>query len=279
MSYDNSAAIALLQGSGYLKLSPKKAVPLGKISKYGGNIVGGLLIGVGMALSGACPGTVLVQAVQGLRSGIYASIGAFLGGFTYSALKRAFGLGKSDTSSPSIDSELGVSPLSAFIGYEAMCATVLGLSTIPLRKTSWPIDPVAGGLIIGGAQIASLLLRKSTVGVSSVFGDVSENFITFFSSSKDGKKTYATSATQFAIALMAGSYALTKVRPDLIASSSMIISPSRAIIGGLLMSVGSRHAGGCTSGHGLSGLAQLSASSFVTTAAMFAGGMATALFV
>lgn len=273
------AAIAILQGTGYLRLSAKKAVPLGSFSKYGGNIIGGLLIGVGMALSGACPGTVLVQAVQSVPSGVYATFGAFLGGFAYSAIKRVFSLGTADSASPSIDKELGVSPLSAFVGYELLCAAVLGISTLPHVKSHWPIDPMTGGLVIGGAQIASLILRRSTVGVSSVFGDAAENTITFFTKSREGKNSYATSAAQFAIGLAAGSYLLTTFRPEFATSTNLVISPLRAFLGGLIMSVGSRHAGGCTSGHGLSGMAQLSVSSFITTAAMFAGGIPVALFV
>lgn len=233
-----------------------------------------------MALSGACPGTVLVQAVQGIPSGIYAALGAFLGGFAYSALSRILPLGK-DAPSPSVAQELGISSLSAFIGYELVCGAVLGLSTLAPKTSRWPVDPIIGGLIIGGAQTASLLLRKSTVGVSSVFGDAAENTITFLSTaaSKEGKKSYAVSATQFAAGLMAGSYFLTALRPELVASSSMVISPLRAILGGAVMSIGSRQARGCTSGQSMSGMSQLSIASFVTTAAIFAGGMATCLFV
>lgn len=41
--------------------------------------------------------------------------------------------------------------------------------------------------------------------------------------------------------------------------------------------LGARIAGGCTSGHGISGMASLGLASFVTVAAMFAGGIASAL--
>lgn len=279
----NSAAIAILQGTDYLRLSAKRAVSLAGITKYGGNIVGGLLIGAGMALSGACPGTVLVQAIQGIPSGIYASIGAVLGGFVYSTLSRVLPLSK-DAPSASIPQALGISPLSAFLGWEIMCATVLGLSTLVPKTSRWPMDPFVGGIIIGGAQITSLMLRKSTIGVSSVFGDISENTIKFFSSSsstlsKDGKKKktqYETTATQFAIALMAGSYLLTTLRPEFGSSSSFNVSPQKAIFGGLALGLGSRLAKGCTSGHGLSGSSQLAVSSLITTGAMFGGGIAVA---
>ena len=44
----------------------------------------------------------------------------------------------------------------------------------------------------------------------------------------------------------------------------------------LATSLGARIAGGCTSGHGISGMAQLSVGSMVAVAAMFAGGILTA---
>lgn len=46
--------------------------------------------------------------------------------------------------------------------------------------------------------------------------------------------------------------------------------------GGILVGFGARWAGGCTSGHGISGLSQLSVSSLVAAAGFFAGGIATA---
>ena len=46
--------------------------------------------------------------------------------------------------------------------------------------------------------------------------------------------------------------------------------------GGFVMLLGARIAGGCTSGHGVSGMAQLAVGSFVAVAAMFAGGILVA---
>jgi len=42
------------------------------------------------------------------------------------------------------------------------------------------------------------------------------------------------------------------------------------------MLAGARIADGCTSGHGISGIAQLAVASFIAVAAMFAGGILTA---
>jgi uncharacterized membrane protein YedE/YeeE len=49
--------------------------------------------------------------------------------------------------------------------------------------------------------------------------------------------------------------------------------------GGVLMAVGSRLAGGCTSGHGISGTLQLNAGSWLAAAFMFVGGIATAMLL
>ncbi len=50
-------------------------------------------------------------------------------------------------------------------------------------------------------------------------------------------------------------------------------------IGGVLMAFGARLAGGCTSGHGISGTLQLSAGSWLTVIFMFIGGIAAAMLL
>jgi len=47
----------------------------------------------------------------------------------------------------------------------------------------------------------------------------------------------------------------------------------------VLMAVGSRLAGGCTSGHGISGTLQLNAGSWLAVIFMFIGGIATAMLL
>jgi uncharacterized protein len=49
-----------------------------------------------------------------------------------------------------------------------------------------------------------------------------------------------------------------------------------AVAGGALMAFGARLAGGCTSGHGISGTLQLNLGSWLTAAGMFAGGIIVA---
>lgn len=52
-----------------------------------------------------------------------------------------------------------------------------------------------------------------------------------------------------------------------------------AFVGGVLMGLGARWAGGCTSGHGISGTLQLAASSWLAVAGFFLGGIATAMIL
>lgn len=49
-----------------------------------------------------------------------------------------------------------------------------------------------------------------------------------------------------------------------------------ALIGGIIMGIGARWAGGCTSGHGISGTLQLAISSWLAVILFFIGGILTA---
>ena len=55
-----AVVLALLNGFGVVKLQPKAAL-------YAADIVGGLILGAGIALAGACPGTTLAQLGAGYR--------------------------------------------------------------------------------------------------------------------------------------------------------------------------------------------------------------------
>lgn len=52
-----------------------------------------------------------------------------------------------------------------------------------------------------------------------------------------------------------------------------------AFLGGALLAYGARLAGGCTSGHGISGALQLAVSSWVALACFFIAGVATAMLL
>lgn len=70
--------LAVMTGFGWATLAPKALLPMA-------DIAGGLLLGVGIALAGACPGTVLAQIGSGYKDAWFTLAGGILGAtaFTY----------------------------------------------------------------------------------------------------------------------------------------------------------------------------------------------------
>jgi uncharacterized protein len=72
-----AVVLAVLNGFGYVKLQPKAAL-------YAADIVGGLLLGAGITLAGACPGTTLAQIGAGYRDALFTLLGGLCGAVTFS---------------------------------------------------------------------------------------------------------------------------------------------------------------------------------------------------
>jgi len=60
-------------------------------------------------------------------------------------------------------------------------------------------------------------------------------------------------------------------------TDSLLLRLAAAFVGGALMAFGARMAGGCTSGHGISGALQLSVGSWIALICFFIGGIAVAI--
>lgn len=60
---------------------------------------------------------------------------------------------------------------------------------------------------------------------------------------------------------------------------SLVLRLAVALVGGILVAFGARLAGGCTSGHGISGALQLSVGSWIALACFFVGGIAAAMLM
>ena len=72
-----AVVLAFLNGFGFVKLQPKAAL-------YAADIVGGLILGAGIALAGACPGTTLAQIGVGYRDAIFTLLGGLVGAVAFS---------------------------------------------------------------------------------------------------------------------------------------------------------------------------------------------------
>lgn len=66
---------------------------------------------------------------------------------------------------------------------------------------------------------------------------------------------------------------------DRFGPDSHLLRGGVAFAGGILMAFGARMAGGCTSGHGISGTLQLAIGSWVSAICFFIGGIVTALLM
>jgi len=82
----------------------------------------------------------------------------------------------------------------------------------------------------------------------------------------------------FVSAYLSGTFALVIVPPVFGAAFGMnpLVRCAVALAGGILLGLGARWAGGCTSGHGISGTLQLALSSWVAAICFFAGGILVA---
>ncbi|QDV26519.1 YeeE/YedE thiosulfate transporter family protein [Aureliella helgolandensis] len=60
---------------------------------------------------------------------------------------------------------------------------------------------------------------------------------------------------------------------------SFLLRAAVALAGGVLMAFGARMAGGCTSGHGISGTLQLAIGSWIAAICFFLGGIVTAMLM
>lgn len=79
-----------------------------------------------------------------------------------------------------------------------------------------------------------------------------------------------------------GLYQLSGLVPAEIFSMAGLMTLKGIVImigGGFLIGFGAAYAGGCTSGHGISGVADLQLPSFIAVAAMFGAGMLTSWFI
>lgn len=164
-----------------------------------------------------------------------------------------------------------------------------------LKDRAW--SPYVAGIVIGLLQIPAFLLIETALGTSSSYvtvGGMLGSFVDPAITQIDyvGKHVAATGKNWWQVALVVGIAVGAFISMSLSGARRRSISPiwHRALgtsnpsvryvvafAAGFIMLFGARIADGCTSGHGLSGMAQLAVSSTIAVAAMFAGGILTAL--
>jgi uncharacterized protein len=126
-----------------------------------------------------------------------------------------------------------------------------------------PVSGLVGGLLIGLSVTLMLLLNGRIAGISGIVGGLL--------APKDGDTGWRVA---FVVGLLIGTmaYILAVGGP---APVDVLASPPAILVGGLLVGFGTRLGSGCTSGHGLCGMARISRRSMVATAVFFGVAMLT----
>jgi len=289
-----SASSALILAAFRSQCKPRQAANLGRFGPYDGNIIGGAMIGAGMALTGACPGTVFVQVAAGVPSALPVFLGSILGGIVYvqtaprlqaEATKREV----QDKNNLTVGSRLKIDQNIVLLAYEAVLVSAIVAFTKSPSTQAHPLNPILGGLAVGFSQLASVLLTGQTLGISGAFEEMGKwtwwivDRVQHTSPKQQVAKPKpkpSTSSIQFAATVMLGTYLCTTLRPEFaISGQQPAIAPLVGFLGGFVMIFGSRLAGGCTSGHGISGMSMLSVSSIISVASMFGAGIGLGLLL
>ena len=124
-----------------------------------------------------------------------------------------------------------------------------------------PVGGFVGGLLIGLAVALMLLLNGRVAGISGILG---------------GLLTLRTGETFWRAAFVAGLVLGALAYVSAADVPVAVVAPLPAVVaGGLLVGFGTRLGSGCTSGHGLCGVARLSRRSVAATATFFGVAMLT----
>lgn len=124
----------------------------------------------------------------------------------------------------------------------------------------WP--PLFGGMLLGLSAASLLLLNGRVAGISGIVGRL-----------LGGQQAAINGA--FVVGLLAGPV-LYAIAYDGFPSMTVTTSWPVIVLAGLIVGLGTRMGSGCTSGHGIIGLARFSKRSIAATAAFLFAGVATA---
>lgn len=175
-------------------------------------------------------------------------------------------------------------------------AAVPSAGTDPLSYSGPAWSPYVVGALIGVLVWLTFLLSDKPVGASTAYARVAgligrlfaprhTESLKYFQDTKpkiDWEVLFVVGAIGGAfLAAWHGSELTGEWLPPMwearFGASSLPLRLAITFVGGAFMAFGARMAGGCTSGHGISGALQLSVGSWVALVCFFIGGMAVAI--
>ena len=287
-------AIAIAIGIGAIILNLAIALGLAhyhiKPFVVGGLIIGGLLFGTGMAILGYCPGTLSVSCGEGSVDAWLGVIGGVLGGLFYTVILPFI--------QPVLGPNLGKISLQSLVGsttifYVLMCIVgfifimvAFGLHKIDKNKDKkWIVSGIALALLNTVVFLTAVTNRP--IGASTAFPYVGDSIFHFTDNNYFDKiQTPGHWEMIFLAGAFISGFVISNIRKDFKINALPVNwvkykgnSVSKRLIwsfvGGFILIFGARMAGGCTSGHILSGGMQLAFSSLFFAIFVFAGVLIT----
>jgi uncharacterized membrane protein YedE/YeeE len=158
-------------------------------------------------------------------------------------------------------------------------------------------SPYVVGIGIGILNCIAFMLSDRPIGCSAAYARTSGMIERLFRGTKVDEKPYYKRFVpviewewMLVLGILVGAFISVKLSggfkfswvPSLwetTAGNTPVVRWILALLGGILIGFGARWAGGCTSGHGISGTSQLSASSWIAAICFFIGGVSTAMII
>ena len=256
----------------------------------GGIIIGGLLFGMGMAILGYCPGTLAISVGEGSLDALIGVFGGLVGGLVYTLILPFIGnlLGP-DFGKISLNSLMETNYIYYIIVF------IIGSSFILISFWLHKKDAIKGfewlysgiALAILNAIVFLTSVSNRPIGASTFypyFADLLTGFTDndyFIKIEKSGSWQLIfligafIAGLTFSLLKKEFKFKLIHSHWEKVKGTSKVKRVIWAFIGGFILIIGARMAGGCTSGHILSGGMQLSISSLVFTVFVFTGLLLT----
>ncbi len=256
-----------------------------------GIITGGIIFGAGMAILGYCPGTMAISLGEGSIDALSGIIGAMAGGLVYTILAPAInGMLGPDLGSISLFTLTGQNKIVFYLLDILLGVAFIGAgfwlnNKDKVRDYKWLYAGIGLAVINSVALLSSVSDRP--IGASTAYPYLADLFTGTTQNSYYAK---ISGPGHWELLLLTGAFISGLVISLLRKEFSIKIIHSNwekykgksvlkrliwSFIGGFILLTGARMAGGCTSGHILSGGMQLAASSFLFAAFVFAGLLIT----
>ena len=257
----------------------------------GGIIFGGLIFGIGMAILGYCPGTLAISFGEGSIDALIGIIGGLFGGLTYTLILPSIqGFLGPDFGKISLYSLVGTNSLIFYILFFVIGAGFVGLAfglhkIDKVKDMKWLYAGI--GLAILELIVFLSFATNRPIGASTAYpylanlltGTTQNSYFEKIQKSGNWELIFLAGAfiSGLFLSLVRKDFKITLIHENWKKYKSDSVSKRIiwAFVGGFILIFGARMAGGCTSGHILSGGMQLSFSSLTFAVFAFIGLLIT----